>query len=157
MRKHSLCPICGSPAHLSMVSDRSGSRKEYKANCDGSAFHVACGDWFSSKEKAWADWEKRCTGYGQPEWYHPTNREILARDIWTASKSAESNDSFAKLIKETVKKFDGMSEEDISEFLDLRHDYGFCANCSQYGQEFCICNRVEYQKIKEKEDESETQ
>ena len=149
MRKHSLCPICGSPAHLSMVSDRSGSRKEYKANCDGSALHVSCGDWFRSKEKAWADWEKRCTGYGQPEWYHPTNREILTRDIQNVSKDTEA---FAKLVLETGKRFDGWTQESLSEYLDNRCDYGFCKDCSQYGQKYCICDRVSYQKVKEKED-----
>lgn len=139
-----LCPICGSKAKLSMVSNKDGSRKEYKANCIKSALHVSCGDWFQSKQRAWDDWAKRCTGYGQPEWFHPTNRQMLTRDIEKASKDTKA---FARLVIETGERFDGWTEEKIAEYLDLRHDYGFCTGCKQFGQEFCICNKVSYQQI----------
>lgn len=70
------CPECGKLPRLNhcVVDGLDGG---YKYFC---GVHVGCGDWKPSEEAAAADWNRRTTGDGQPEYYKPTRFEVFSRD-----------------------------------------------------------------------------
>ncbi len=67
-------------------------------NCSNTALHISCGDWFNTKLKAQQDSERRCTGYGQPEFYKPTNEEHI-RSIIRRNSGAQLIDRNSRYLQ----------------------------------------------------------
>ena len=129
----SRCPICGAKAKLSGVGEEDD--KAYKYNCSNTALHIGCGDWYASEKEARKSWEKRCTGWGQPEHYRPTNEEhfksvIAKSDIVAIRQSAE----------ELARKTQDVSDEELIVWSRRRYVPNKCLHCMYQQQEYCVCD-----------------
>lgn len=150
MPKVAACPICGSCPEISSVGKE--KRKEYKLSCSKSALHISCGDWFPSIKAAKEDWNRRTTGYGQPEFYHPTYLEILKAEL----RTTENGHDFVDILKHEISDLDldleemknNTYKEKFANILDSRVKYPCCDGCNQYGQRYCICKYVRYGEYK---------
>lgn len=136
----SRCPICGAEAERSEVS--LNGRSEYKYNCSNTALHISCGDWFNTKLKAQQDWERRCTGYGQPEFYKPTNEEHI-RSIIRRNSGAQLIDAIRDIYK-LISAYS--SREAAARWLAMRYVPDKCVGCAKNQREYCICTKEENQK-----------
>ena len=138
----SACPICGAEAELSAVKPDRASKASYKYNCSNTALHVSCGDWFNTKLKAQQDWERRCTGYGQPEFYKPTNEEHI-RSIIRRNSGAQLIDAIRDIYK-PISAYS--SREAAARWLAMRYVPDKCVGCAKNQREYCICTKEENQK-----------
>ena len=132
--KLSKCPICGKYPKLHSLES---PFENYKFIC---GLHVSCGDWKTTEAKATEDWNRRCTGYGQPEFYHSTMAEEFKRLVVAAS--------VGELEKQLTTGFSGFLTEIGAKpsFLTLNGRmsdrtiiHPDCRSCEQYGAEYCIC------------------
>lgn len=151
---YSVCPVCGTPAYVLTTESMldSSALKEYKFVCGGSSLHVGCGDWFNTIEAAGEDWEKRCKGIGQPEYYRPTNlewaRAKLSRisDVELAQFLAEPEKSAEKFMSHLTGSFTTYfsSEEKALTFLDKPHLYECCRKCRKCSSDdhYCVCSEL---------------
>lgn len=123
------CPLCGANPEVLEVEDKK------KIVCSGQTFHVSCGDWFSSIEDAERDWVRRCQGYGQHEYYRPTNREHLQ-----AMLSRASDIDFAHTLN-TINDVipSGLSDADLKDWLEMRYIPVKCIGCYRNQESHCIC------------------
>ena len=137
MHEELTCPICGSEPVIRNLLGLSSETRSFKVFCSGNGLHISCGDWKSTETAAWKDWELRRTGFGQPECYHPTNREMISQKV-SQSKEAES---FLKVILASAEILS--DQTDPVAYLENRYDYGFCQGCEYFGNKYCICqNKV---------------
>ena len=135
----SACPICGAEAELSAVKPDRASKASYKYNCSNTALHVSCGDWFNTKLKAQQDWERRCTGYGQPEFYKPTNEEHI-RSIIRRNSGAQLIDAIRDIYK-PISAYS--SREAAARWLAMRYVPDKCVGCAKNQRKYCICTKEE--------------
>lgn len=138
----SACPICGAKATFSAVKISRASNASYKYNCSNTALHISCGDWFNTKLKAQQDWERRCTGYGQPEFYKPTNEEHI-RSIIRRNSGAQLIDAIRDIYK-PISAYS--SREAAARWLAMRYVPDKCVGCAKNQREYCICTKEENQK-----------
>lgn len=73
------CPTCRKLPKLRRV------KHEYKYFC---GLHCSCGDWKHSVNDAANDWNRRSTGDGQPEYYKPTNFDVITESPEKLAKVA---------------------------------------------------------------------
>lgn len=115
------CPICGGLPKISDVFTKDEDDHD-KLNCSNRSIHISCGDWFDNIEDAVKDWERRTTGYGQPEHYHPTNLEFIKSNV-----SRMNADEFADaLLNKLFNINPSMSKEQYVKWLDKRRTYNCC-------------------------------
>lgn len=123
------CPLCGAKPKILKVEG------EKKIVCSNNSIHISCGNWFSSIEDAERDWTRRCQGYGQPEYYHPTNEEHLH-----AMLACAKGIDFAHILNNLNDRMpSGLSDADLSNWLQLRYVPVKCIGCHRNQESYCIC------------------